>query len=314
MSKSNKLFKVKMNYKQILNDIQNEVTSLENIGEVASYIPELAKVDKNQFGIYLNRIQGENYSAGDTSIKFSIQSVSKVLSLAMAFANEGNALWKRVGVEPSGNPFNYVSLLEREKGIPRNPLINSGAIVVADCLVSSLKNPKKDFLQFVRDLANDQTIAFDLEVAASEKATGFKNYAIANLLKSFDNLANPVEDVLDFYFHQCAIAMDCQQLSNAFIPFANRGKCLSKNSCVSPQQAKRINAIMLTCGFYDEAGEFAFEVGLPGKSGVGGGIVALLPNEYVITTWSPGLNKKGNSYYGLQALEKFTTQTKSSIF
>ena len=303
-----------MNYQEILNNIHKEVSALKNTGEVASYIPELAKVNKEQFGIYLNNINGDNFEAGDADVTFSIQSISKVFSLAMAFANQGDKLWERMDVEPSGNPFNHLSLLEREEGIPRNPLINSGAIVVADCLVSTLKNPKENFLQFVRDLANDQTINFDYKVAASEKATGFKNYAIANLLKSFDNLANPVEEVLDFYFHQCSIAMNCKQLSNAFFAFANRGKCMQNNICVKPKQAKRINAIMLTCGFYDEAGEFAFEVGLPGKSGVGGGIVALLPNQYVITTWSPALNEKGNSYYGMQALEKFTTQTNSSIF
>lgn len=303
-----------MNHNQILKNIHKEVSALENKGEVASYIPELAKVDKEQFGMYLNNIHGENFEAGDAEVSFSIQSISKVFTLAMAFANQGDKLWERVDVEPSGNPFNFLSLLERENGIPRNPLINSGSIVVADCLVSTLKNPKKDFLQFVRDLANDQTINYDAAVAASEKATGYRNYAIANLLKSFDNLANPVEEVLDFYFHQCSIAMNCKQLSNAFFAFANRGICMQNNICIQPKQAKRINAIMLTCGFYDEAGEFAFEVGLPGKSGVGGGIVALLPNEYVITTWSPGLNEKGNSYYGMQALERFTTQTNSSIF
>ena len=303
-----------MNYQEILNNIHKEVSALKNKGEVASYIPELAKVDKDQFGIYLNNIHGDNFDAGDADVTFSIQSISKVFSLAMAFANQGDKLWERMDVEPSGNPFNHLSLLEREEGIPRNPLINSGAIVVADCLVSSLENPKEDFLQFVRDLANDQTIEFDYSVAASEKATGFKNYAIANLLKSFDNLANPVEEVLDFYFHQCSIAMNCKQLSNAFFAFANKGRCMQNTICIRPQQARRINAIMLTCGFYDEAGEFAFEVGLPGKSGVGGGIVAVLPNKYVITTWSPALNDKGNSFYGMQALKRFTTQTNSSIF
>ena len=286
-----------MNYKQILQDIHKEVSALKNTSELANYIPELAKVNKDQFGIYLNNINGENFEAGDVDVTFSIQSISKVFSLAMAFGSQGDTLWERMDVE-------------REKGIPRNPLINSGAIVVADCLVSSLKNPKEDFLKFVRDLANDQTIDYDYEVAASEKATGFRNYAIANLL----NLHNPIEEVLDFYFHQCSISMNCKQLSNAFFVFANRGVCMQNNTCIKPKQAKRINAIMLTCGFYDEAGEFAFEVGLPGKSGVGGGIVALLPNQYVITTWSPGLNEKGNSYYGMQALERFTTQTNSSIF
>lgn len=302
------------NYQKILQDIHADLLLVENTGEVASYIPELANVDKNNFGIYLNCIHGENYAIGDISTRFSIQSISKVFSLALAFSNVGNDLWKRVDVEPSGNPFNHISLLEREEGIPRNPLINSGAIVIADCLVSILKDPKHDFLKYVRDLANDQTIVFDEKVAASEKATGFKNYAIANLLKSFGNLNNPVEEVLDFYFHQCSIAMNCQQLTHAFYPLANKGVCLQNRDCLTPKQAKRINAIMLTCGFYDEAGEFAFEVGLPGKSGVGGGIVALMPNDFIITTWSPGLNPKGNSFLGMLALEQFTTQTKSSIF
>jgi len=302
------------NYQKILQDIHADLLLIENTGEVASYIPELANIDKDNFGIYLNRIHGDNYSIGDVSTPFSIQSISKVFSLALAFSNQGDTLWERVDVEPSGNPFNHISLLEREEGIPRNPLINSGAIVVADCLVSTLKDPKSDFLQYVRDLANDQSIVFDEKVAASEKATGFKNYAIANLLKSFGNLHNPAEEVLDFYFHQCAITMNCEQLTNAFYPLANKGICLQNRHCLTPKQAKRINAIMLTCGFYDEAGEFAFEVGLPGKSGVGGGIVALMPNDFIITTWSPGLNPKGNSYLGMLALEQFTTETKSSIF
>jgi glutaminase len=301
-------------YQKILNNIHKTLSQVENKGEVANYIPELAKVSKDKFAIYLNTINANNFEVGDAETAFSIQSISKVFSLAMAFANQGNKLWERVDVEPSGNPFNYLSLLEREKGIPRNPLINSGSIVIADCLVSSLENPKEDFLQFVRDLANDQSIDFDKKVAESEHKTGFRNYAIANLLKSFGNLENEVETVLDFYFHQCSIAMNCKQLSNAFFAFANQGICMGGNACLTATQAKRINAIMLTCGFYDEAGEFAFEVGLPGKSGVGGGIVALLPNEFVITTWSPGLNDKGNSYLGMKALEQFTTQTKSSIF
>ncbi|MGJ8665855.1 MAG: glutaminase [Patiriisocius sp.] len=302
------------NYQQIINDIHANLKTTKNTGEVADYIPELGKVDGELFGIYLNNVHGNNFEVGDTQVPFSIQSISKVFSLAMAFANQGNALWERVDVEPSGNPFNFLSLLEREKGIPRNPLINSGAIVIADCLVSNLKNPKEDFIQFVRGLAGDDSISFNEQVAESERITGFRNYAIANLLKSFENLANPVEEVLDFYFHQCSIEMTCEQLSNAFFAFANHGVCMRGNQCLTQKQAKRINAIMLTCGFYDEAGEFAFEVGLPGKSGVGGGIVALLPNHYVITTWSPPLNEKGNSYFGMQALEQFTTETKSSIF
>jgi glutaminase len=303
-----------INYQEVLEEIHQELMQIEDTGEVASYIPELANVDKNNFGIYLNRINGENFHIGNWDTPFSIQSISKVLTLSKAMKLIGNKVWDRMDVEPSGDPFNHLSLLELENGIPRNPLINSGAIVIADILVSELKNPKHDFLQYVRDLTNDQTIIYNEKIAYSEKITGFINYATANLLKSYGNLINDVETVLDFYFHQCSLEMNCEQLSNAFYLFPNRGKCIKDVAHLSPSQVKRINAIMLTCGFYDEAGEFAFEVGLPGKSGVGGGIVALLPNKYTIATWSPGLNKKGNSYIGMQALEKFTTKTGESIF
>lgn len=303
-----------VNYQEVLEEIYRELVHIEDIGEVASYIPELANVDKSNFGIYLNRVNGENFHVGDWRTPFSVQSISKVLTLAKAMSIVGDDLWKRMDVEPSGDPFNHLSLLELENGIPRNPLINSGAIVVADMLVSELKNPKTDFLQFVRELANDETINYDEKVALSEKNTGFVNYATANLLKSYGNLVNDVETVLDFYFHQCSLEMNCEQLSNVFYLFSNRGKCMSDVAHLSISQVKRINAIMLTCGFYDEAGEFAFEVGLPGKSGVGGGIVAVLPNTYILATWSPGLNIKGNSFRGMKALEKFTTMTGESIF
>ncbi|MAP79484.1 MAG: glutaminase [Aequorivita sp.] len=303
-----------VDYQEILDEIHESLTNVKDKGEVAGYIPELANVPKEKFGIHLQLITGENYSVGDASEKLSIQSISKVLSLAKAFQLVGTNLWKRMDVEPSGNPFNHLSLLEMENGIPRNPLINSGAIVVADVLLSNLENPKDDFLNFVRQLAHDDTISFNETVAESERLTGYNNYAAANLLKSYGNLENDVDDVLDFYFYQCSIMMDCKQLTNAFYVFANKGRCIHDQEHLTASQVKRINAIMLTCGFYDEAGEFAFEVGLPGKSGVGGGIVALLPQCFTIATWSPGLNPQGNSYLGMQALEQFTTKTKLSIF
>ncbi|MDC7996232.1 glutaminase [Altibacter sp. HG106] len=303
-----------VDYQEILNSIYAKLQKRVDKGKVASYIPELANVPKEKFGIYLNRIKGENYCVGDWEEPFSIQSISKVLSFALAFSKLKNQVFRRLDVEPSGNPFNHLSLLEMENGIPRNPFINSGAIVIADMLLSMLDDPKNDFLAFVQGITNDPTIQFNKTVAASEAETGYGNYAAANLLKSFGNLENDVDRVLDFYFHQCSIEMNCKQLSNAFYLFANRGKCMQHTTHLSINQVKRINAIMLTCGFYDEAGEFAFEVGLPGKSGVGGGIVALLPNEFVLSCWSPGLNEKGNSYLGMLALEEFTTQTNLSIF
>lgn len=303
-----------VDYQAILDDIYSSLKKVEDTGKIANYIPELAKVSKENLGIHLQLITGENYAAGDSLVKFSIQSISKVLSLSMAFQQVGNNLLARVDVEPSGNPFNHLSLLELENGIPRNPLINSGAIVIADILLTNLKNPKQDFLNFVRELTHDDSINFNETIAESERESGFNNYAAANLLKSFGNLQNEVEDVLDFYFHQCSIMMDCRQLTNAFFVFSNKGKCLKGIQHLTPSQVKRINALMLTCGFYDEAGEFAFEVGLPGKSGVGGGIVALLPHCFTIATWAPALNPQGNSYLGMKALEEFTTKTKLSIF
>ena len=303
-----------IDYQAILEDIYNNLKLEENKGKVATYIPELSTININKFGIHLNLTDGKSYSVGNFDEAFSIQSISKVFTLTRAFSLLGNDLWKRVDVEPSGNPFNHLSLLEQENGIPRNPLINAGALVIADILVSILENPKDDFLNFVRTLANDDSICYDEKVARSERESGFRNFAAANLLKSFNNLNNSVDKVLDFYFHQCSIKMSCKQLANAFYLFANHGSCQKNKIHATPSQIKRVNAIMLTCGFYDEAGEFAFEVGLPGKSGVGGGIAALLPNEFAITTWSPGLNNKGNSLLGMQALEQFTTKTGLSIF
>ena len=301
-------------FQKNIDSILEEVKNSSSIGTVASYIPELATVSSAKFGIHLIDANQQTYAAGDANEAFSVQSISKVLTLSMALGILGEEIWKRVDVEPSGDPFNHLSLLEQENGIPRNPFINAGAIVISDILVTQLKNPKEEFLNYVRKLADDSTIAYNESVAISEKETGFKNYAAANLLKSYGNLNNKVEDVLDFYFHQCSLSMSCKQLCDTFYLFMNRGKCKRNTSYLTINQIKRVNALMLTCGFYDEAGEFAFEVGLPGKSGVGGGIVALFPNKFCITTWSPGLNKKGNSARGMQALERLTTMTELSIF
>ncbi|WP_282165416.1 glutaminase [Cellulophaga baltica] len=301
-------------YPDILHNIQLEINKVSDRGNVANYIPELSKIDPHKFGMHIIDANQNEFSVGDSEEAFSIQSISKVLSLSQAIGLIGEELWSRVDVEPSGDPFNHLSLLEQENGIPRNPLINAGAIVVADILVSKLKNPKEDFLTYIQEISGDKSINFDADVATSEKETGFRNYAAANLLKSYGNLHNDVDTVLDFYFHQCSLALNCKQLTKLFFVFMNRGKCLQNKTYLTTSQVKRINALMLTCGFYDEAGEFAFEVGLPGKSGVGGGIVALLPDNYCVATWSPGLNKKGNSKLGMLALEMLTTATKQSIF
>lgn len=303
-----------MNYQQILIDIYKESNLQPKIGKVASYIPELSEINPNKFGISLTTLNGENFGIGDSEERFSIQSVSKVFSLTLAISLLGEKIWKRVGVEPSGTAFNSLVQLEYEKGIPRNPFINAGAIVIADILVTHLKNPKEDFLSFIRESSGIPTINFDESVALSEKNSGFRNAALANFLKSFGNLHNDVEEVLDFYFHQCSIAMSCKELTHAFYFFANEGYSQSGKQIVNQSQVKRMNALMQTCGFYDESGEFTFRVGLPGKSGVGGGIVALLPKQFIVSTWSPRLNSNGNSELGMYALEQLTTKTGMSIF
>lgn len=302
------------NFQNILDEISGNLNTLKDRGTVASYIPELGKIDASKFGIHLIDIHKNHYTTGDSDELFSIQSISKVLTLAQAFSLIGDRLWERVDVEPSGDPFNHLSLLEMENGIPRNPLINAGAIVVCDVLVSHFNNAKEEFLLYVQEIADDTTISYDEKVAASEQQTGFRNYAAANLLKSYGNLENSVEEVLDFYFHQCSLQLSCKQLASLFYMFINRGQCQRNNTFLNIGQVKRINALMLSCGFYDEAGEFAFKVGLPGKSGVGGGIVAVLPNQFCVATWSPGLNAKGNSKLGMLALEELTTRTDLSIF
>lgn len=303
-----------MNYQQILLDIYKESNLQPKIGKVASYIPELSDINPDKLGISLTTINGENFGIGDAEERFSIQSVSKALSLTLAISLLGEKIWKRVGVEPSGTAFNSLVQLEYEKGIPRNPFINAGAIVIADILVTHLKNPKEDFLRFIRESSGIPTVNFDESVALSEKNSGFRNAALANFLKSFGNLHNDVEEVLDFYFHQCSITMSCKELTHAFYFFANEGYSQSGTQILNQSQVKRMNALMQTCGFYDESGEFTFRVGLPGKSGVGGGIVALLPKQFIVSTWSPRLNANGNSELGMYALEQLTTKTGMSIF
>jgi len=311
----NNLKIILIDYKTILNEINKEIIPFRSQGKIATYIPELGNVNPEKFAVHLLCTDGNDYAIGDSEEKFSIQSISKVLSLAQAMSITGEKIWQRVDIEPSGNPFNSLVQLEYEKGIPRNPLINSGALVIADILVTHLKNPQNEFLNFVRFITGNDSIHYNLGVAHSEKQCGFRNAALANLLKSFGNIQNEVEKVLDFYFLQCSIEMSCKELAQAFLIFANHGKILNRNKeILTIRQIKRINSLMLTCGFYDEAGEFSFKVGLAGKSGVGGGIVAIHPEKYSVAVWGPKLNEKGNSVMGMKALELLTTKTGMSIF
>jgi len=304
-----------MNYKKIITAIYQQVKTVENKGKLASYIPELANVNAENFGIHLSTIDHFEFGIGNYREKFSVQSIAKVLSLSLAYKIVGENIWDRLGVEPSGTAFNSLSQLELDNGIPRNPFINAGALVICDILISHLKNPKKDFLEFCRNISDNQQLNYSQKIANSEISVGYRNVALCNFIKSFGNIINDPNEVLSFYYIICSLEMNCQELSNIFLFLANDDFRTSNDKQVlNMSQAKRINAIMQTCGFYDESGEFAFKVGLPGKSGVGGGIVAIHPNKYCIAVWSPKLNGKGNSYRGMKFLELFTTETESSIF
>ena len=304
-----------IDYQAILKEIEDEIQPYFGIGNVASYIPALANVPARKFGFALKTIAGETFSVGDANERFSIQSISKVFTLTLAMKCLGDDLWKRVGKEPSGNPFNSLVQLESEQGIPRNPLINAGAHVVADCIISCCDNARSDIIEFVNNLVSKKDIQYDEVIAASEKATGFRNAALANFLKSFGIIRNSVDEVLDVYFHQCSIRMNCVELAEAFLFLANGGVMpKTKVRILTKRQVKRINALMMTCGLYDAVGEFAYSVGLPGKSGIGGGIVTVLPNKFTACVWSPELDKSGNSLVGVQALKRLTTKVGMSVF
>lgn len=304
-----------MNYQQILENIHREIEPYAHIGKQADYIPALAKVNPDQFGMCISTIQGETFMHGQATVPFSIQSISKVFSLALCLSFEGDNLWRRVGKEPSGTAFNSLVQLEVEKGIPRNPFINAGALVLTDVLLKHLKVPEEEYIRFIRAVSGNDSINYNEEVALSERENGYLNAAIVNLLKYHHNIDHDIERVLHFYFLQCSVEMSCYDLSKAFLSFANHKQAFTfGNITLTSSQVKRINAIMQTCGFYDEAGEFSYLVGLPGKSGVGGGIAAVHPLRYSVAVWSPRLNRKGNSVMGIKALELLTTQTQESIF
>ena len=303
-----------MDLQTLLDDLARDAAPLAAQGKVADYIPALAAVDPSRFGIALATVDGQTFGSGDWRMPFSIQSVSKAFSLALVLARDGEALWKRVGREPSGNPFNSLVQLEYEKGIPRNPFINAGALILIDRLLSLSGDSFGTLRTFLREESGNATLDLDPEVAASEAGHGHRNAALAHFMASCGNLENPVEAVLDHYFRQCSLTMSCADLAKAGLFLANHGLRADGSRLLTRSEAKRINSIMLTCGTYDAAGDFAYRVGLPGKSGVGGGILAVLPERGVLCVWSPALDVHGNSVAGVEALDRFTTRTGWSVF
>ena len=301
----------------IVGQVRQDMETHLGRGRVADYIPALARVDPRRFAISVVTCDGQTASAGDAHIPFSIQSISKVFTLTMALNKLGVDLWKRVGKEPSGSPFNSIVQLEQERGVPRNPLINAGAIAVTDALLAGgdVAETIASITAFMRRLADDPTVLVDPEVAESEARTGFRNASLGNFLRAFGNMESPVHEALEVYFNQCALRMTCRQLARAGLYLAHAGTDpLTEDRVTSPFRTRRINALMMTCGHYDASGDFACRVGLPGKSGVGGGILAIAPRRASIAVWSPGLNAWGNSLVGVLALQRLASLTGWSVF
>ena len=305
-----------MDYQSILEQIKTDITPLLGQGKVARYIPALALADPHDFAMSVQLVDGTSYHVGMKSTTFSIQSISKVFMYEIALSQFEEKIKGRVNVEPSGNPFNSLVQLEYENGIPRNPFINPGAIVIADILTSNFgDNSSSAILEHVRKCSYDQTITIDESIAFSEFTSGYRNFALANMMKSFKNIHNGIDSVLQTYFAACSIRANCAQLARSTLHLANKGfDPLSSVSILSAEHTRRINALMLTCGHYDASGEFAYRVGLPGKSGVGGGIIAIVPNVMSIAVYSPALNVHGNSLVGTKALELFTQYSTHTIF
>lgn len=301
---------------EMLDAILAQVRPLLGKGKVADYIPALASVNGNKLGIAITTVDGQHFQAGDATERFSIQSISKVLSLVAAMRQyDEHEIWQRVGKDPSGQPFNSLLQLEIEQGKPRNPFINAGALVVCDMLQSRLSAPRQRMLEIVRQLSGVSDIGYDSAVARSEFEHSARNAAIAWLMKSFGNFHNDVPTVLQNYFHYCALKMSCVELAKTFLFLAAQGYAPHLSEpVVTPMQARQVNALMATSGMYQNAGEFAWRVGLPAKSGVGGGVVAIVPNEMAIAVWSPELDDAGNSLAGVTALEHLTQQLGRSVY
>ncbi len=304
-----------VDYPAILAQIHAQIVDVLGRGRVADYIPQLARVDPQQFGMAVVLLDGSVIEVGQARTLFSIQSISKLFALILALKSEGEPLWDRVGREPSGNAFNSLVQLEHERGHPRNPFINAGALVITDVLCQRFVVPENAVVELMRKLSGNAAVSYDRAMAASELGCSDRNAAMAHFMRSFGNLHSTVPAVIEAYCRQCAIEMNCVDLARAMTVLANHGAMPGSGERVlDVRAAKRLNALMLTCGAYDAAGDFAFRVGLPAKSGVGGGIVAVIPGECGICVWSPALEESGNSLAGSHALELLTTLTLKSIF
>lgn len=302
-------------YQAILDEIAEKVRPSFGKGSVANYIPALGSVSPGKFGMAVQTVGGGSFRVGDAAEPFSIQSLSKLFVLQLAMSDFGDEVWERVGKEPSGDRFNSLMKLELENGVPRNPFINVGALATVDLLMSGEGDARHRIRDYLRTLALNDTIDVNTTVMNSEIAHSDVNRAMAHLMRAHGSIECDVVELIATYCYQCSLEMSCIDLSKAALPLAAGGYSnLHGDTILSAQACKRINAVMITCGMYDGVGSFAYRVGLPAKSGVGGGIVAVVPGELAVAVWSPELDTSGNSFVGTVALELFTSMTDTGIF
>lgn len=287
-------------------------------GKVATYIPELGKADPNTLGICITTLHGEEYFGGDREVKFTIQSISKIITFMLALLDNGRErVFSKVGVEPTADAFNSIITLEtKNTQRPLNPMINAGAIATVSLIEG--KNSEEAFnriLNFTRKITGNPDIDINNNVYNSEKATGHRNRALAYFMKSTGVIENDVEEVLDVYFKQCSIEATCRDIARIGAMLANDGVAPWNGERVIPRNIARIvKTVMVTCGLYDASGQFAVEIGVPAKSGVGGGILAAVPGRMGIGVLSPALDSRGNSVAGLKVLEELSKELDLSIF
>ena len=303
---------------KILQDIIDDNRKYTEQGQVATYIPELKKANRDDLGICLIDMNNNIYKAGNCDTKFTIQSISKAIVLAMVLEdNDWSYVFSKVGMEPSGDPFNSIMKLETtDTKKPCNPMINAGAIVTTSLIKGKdVKEKEERMLNFFKKLSKNDNLKINYDVYESEKATGDRNRAMAYLLKNDGFIEGNVEEVLDLYFKQCSIEVDCVDLARMGVNLASYGVDIETGERLVDENISRIvKTFMVTCGMYDASGEFAIKVGIPSKSGVGGGIMSSVPTKMGIGIYGPSLDTKGNSIAGLKILQKLSKEYNLSIF
>lgn len=298
------------------NIIKNNIDFTKN-GKVASYIPELAKSNPNDLGVYLITLDGQEYFAGDYDKKFTMQSISKILSLMLSLIDNGESVFEKIGMEPTGDSFNSIVNLEL-KSIhkPFNPMINAGAIATTSMIKGNSTEEKIErILTLAKKLSHNPDIKINENVYLSEKATGYRNRSLAYFMKGYNVIEGEVDDVLDVYFKQCSIDVTCKDIANMGCVLANDGVSTKTGErIVSKQICRIVKTIMSTCGLYDASGEFAVHIGIPAKSGVGGGILAAVPHKMGIGVYGPSLDEKGNSIGGIHILRELSEKLDLNIY